>query len=329
MKRFLKVASFAVVLALVFAVGYVRLPYYAVGPGPAREVTPLIQVQGHQRYASSGKLIMTTVRWYQVTPLQALAAWLDPHQSVVGRDVLYPPGENVQTEQQRAISQMDQSKIDATFVVMSKLADYPDRHGRGALIETSYPGCPAEGKLFAGDTILSIDGHATPDARAASRIIAAARPGVALDFTVRAAGATHDIEVAKGSCPGTKDPLVGISIVDAFPFGVRISSGDVGGPSAGLMFALGLYDQLTPGDLTQGRTIAGTGTIDTSGAVGPIGGITDKVVAAERVGASVFLVPQGNMKELDGVDTGSMRLIPVATFQDAVDALSAPASANP
>src|SRR4029077_13569482 len=131
---------------------------------------------------------------------------------------------------------------------------------------------------------------------------------------VRAAGQTHDIEVAKGSCPGIDRPLVGVNIIDTFPFSVEIASGDVGGPSAGLMFALGRYDELTPGDLTQGRTIAGTGTIEPSGKVGPIGGIADKVVAAERVGATVFLVPKDNWGELEGVDTGDMKLIEVATF---------------
>ena len=156
-------------------------------------------------------------------------------------------------------------------------------------------------------------------------MLSAAKPGDPLDFEVRAAGQTSDVDVAKGKCPGSDKPLVGISIIAAFPFSVNISSGDIGGPSAGLMFALGLYDELTPGDLTQGRTIAGTGTISLDGKVGPIGGIRDKVEAAQRVGATVFLVPKDNMAELNGVDTGGMKLITVGTFQEALDALSAPA----
>jgi len=325
MKRFLKTAAFVFALVALFALAYVRLPYYSVGPGPAREVAPLIDVQGHQRFASAGRLIMTTVKWYQVTPLQAMVAWADPHQSVVSKSLLYPPGQDVSAEQRRAISQMDQSKIDATYVVLSDLENYPKEHGDGALIEVTGQGCPADGKLFAGDTILAIDDHPVPSAKVASRLLDAVGPGEPIDFRVRAAGQTHDVEVAKGRCPGADRPLVGISIIDAFPFSVEIASGDVGGPSAGLMFALGLYDELTPGDLTQGRTIAGTGTIDPEGNVGPIGGISDKVVAAERVGASIFLVPADNMAELAGVDTGDMRLVSVATYQDAVDALSATA----
>lgn len=89
------------------------------------------------------------------------------------------------------------------------------------------------------------------------------------------------------------------------------------------MFALGLYDALTPGDLTDGRTIAGTGTITPAGDVGGIGGIADKVIGAERAGASVFLVPEPNMRELQGIDSGDMRLVSVATFDEAVEALRA------
>jgi len=325
MKRILTITGFVVLLCLVFVAGFLRLPYYAVGPGPAREVGPLIDVSGHQRYPSSGKFIMTTVRWYQVTPFQALLAWIDPNESVVKQDVLYPPGVSVQQEQQRSLSDMDQSKIDATYVVLSKLANYPKVHGRGALIEDSIAGCPAEGKLYSGDTILAIDQHHVRSADAASRLLQPIAAGASTDFQISAAGQTHDITVTKGRCPGESKPLFGINLVDPFPFKVSIASGDIGGPSAGLMYALGLYDMLTPGDLTQGRTIAGTGTIDETGAVGPIGGITDKVVAAERVGASIFLVPKDNWAELKGVDTGTMKLIEVSSFADAVKALSAPA----
>jgi PDZ domain-containing protein len=323
MKRSVRYFAVALVLGSVFAAGYIHLPYYAEGPGPAREVAPLIEIKGRPTYPSSGKLVMTTVRIQPLTPILAFFAWLDPVRSVVRKDVVYPSNEPVEVELQRALSDMDQSKIDAAYVVLSKLDGYPKEHGSGALIETTYQGCPADGKLHAGDLIVSIDEHPVATAQAASRLLSAAKVGDPLTFEVRAAGETHDIDVAKGACPGTERPLLGVSIVAAFPFSVNISSGDIGGPSAGLMFALGLYDALTPGDLTQARTIAGTGTIGLDGKVGPIGGITDKVVAAQRVGASVFLVPKDNMAELTGVDTGDMQLIAVGTFQQALEALLA------
>jgi PDZ domain-containing protein len=322
MKHPLRALFLVVLFALVFGAAYLRLPYYAEGPGPAREVQPMIDVGDEPRYDSAGKLIMTTVSWYPVTALQALRAWWDPSLKVVGEDALFPPGLDRETEEQRSRSEMDQSKIDASIVVLRELANYPKEHGQGALIEATAPKCPAFNRLFSGDLIVAIEGDPIASSTQADRAIDAVPVDEAVDFTVRAGGETHEVKVTRARCvPHEPDPRLGISIVQSFPFPVEISSGDVGGPSAGLMFSLGLYDILTPGDLTGGRTVAGTGAIYADGRVFPIGGITDKVVAAERVGATVFLVPADNMAELDGVDTGGMRLISVSSFDDALSAL--------
>ena len=324
MKRPIRIAALVALFGLTLFVCYFRLPYYAVGPGPAREVGPLIDVKGHQRYDSAGKLIMTTVSYAQVTALQALGAWFDPVTQVVHRDELFAPGEDPSTERQRAISEMDTSKINATYVVMQHLTDYPKEHADGALIQATVEGCPAFDELFPGDLITAIDGEPVGSSKQASTAIDAVPDDEPIAFTVRAAGETHDVSLTREAC-AKNDPkrYVGISTVNPFPIPVSISSGDIGGPSAGLMFSLGLYDALTPGDLTDGRTIAGTGTMAPDGTVGPIGGITDKVVAAERVGATVFLVPKDNMAELEGVDVGDMQLISVATFDQAVKELEA------
>jgi PDZ domain-containing protein len=320
-KRFLTGFVVALGIGVAFLIGWMPLPYYSLGPGPAREVQPLIHVSGHKEFPSQGKLIMTTVRFHAVTALGALVAWLDPHQSLVSQDVLYPPGVTAGQETQRALSQMDQSKIDAAYVVLSRLANYPKSHGDGALIEGIFAGCPAEGKLFAGDTLESIDGVAVHTQQQAGKALDAAPLDDPITLQVRAAGEAHAITLTRRRCAGSNHPVLGVSLIDRFPFDVRISSGDVGGPSAGLMWALGLYDLLTPGDLTGGRTIAGTGEISVDGTVGPIGGIKDKIVAAERAGAAVFLVPSENMAELEGFDTAGMKLVSVATFQGALDAL--------
>jgi PDZ domain-containing protein len=321
-KRFLSGFILVLGLGLAFFAGWAQLPYYSLGPGPAREVQPLIRLSGKQEYPSQGKLIMTTIRFHTVSAVGMLVAWLDPNQAVVSRDALYPPGETAEQETQRSLSQMDQSKIDATYVALKRLTDYPKDHGDGALLEFVLPGCPAEGELFAGDVVESIDGTRVRSADEASEALDAVPLEEPITFEVRAGGETHEITITRERClPGVAEPRIGINLIDPFPFGVRISSGDVGGPSAGLMWALGLYDLLTPGDMTAGLTIAGTGTIDTRGRVGPIGGIEDKVVAAERAGATVFLVPADNMQELSDVDTGAMELISVSTFQDALDGL--------
>jgi Lon-like protease len=323
MRRALRNGGFVLIIVVAFAAGWVPLPYFALGPGPARQVVPLIHVDGVPTYGSSGRLVMTTIRFTQVTALGALVAWLNPEQAVVGEEAVYPPGLSPSEEEQRAISQMDQSKIDAASVALAEVTEYPREHGPGALVELVGTDCPADGRLFPGDQIVRIDGEQVDSSQEASRLIDGVPVGEPIGFHVEADGEVHDVRVTRGACPGVDEPAIGIVLVDSFPFQITIESGDVGGPSAGLMWAVGLYDLLTPGDLTRGRTIAGTGAIDLDGKVGPIGGILDKVVAARDANAKVMLVPRGNFDELRDVDTGDLTLIPVSTFDEAVKALSA------
>ncbi len=299
----------------------VWLPLYSLGPGPARDVEPLIHVSGHPAYPSQGRFVMTSVEFSQLTALGALLAWLDPNRAVVSRGELFAPGETSQQERRRAISQMDQSKLDAAYVVLSRLTGYPREHDPGALVESVVPGCSADGRLFPGDLIRAIDGTLVRGSAAASRIIESAPSGSRLTFDITAGGRDQQVTLVRRPCGGEGKPLVGVSLIPDFPFEVRIQSGDVGGPSAGLMWALGLYDLLTPGDLTGGRMIAGTGEIGLDGTVYPIGGIGQKVVAAEKAGASVFLVPKGNYADARNAGADGMTLVPVSSFQDALDYL--------
>ncbi len=297
--------------------GFVRLPLYALGPGSAHDVLPLIRVEGHPEYRTQGRLVMTTIAFRQLTAVGALAAWVDPAWSVVSRRELFGPAETEEQEERRARSEMDRSKVDAISVVLSEVAGYPERHGRGALVEAVAPGCPAAGQLFPGDLVVTIEGEPVEDVAAASRIIAAAEPGEPLTFGVRAGGSRTEVRLTRERCAGAGRPVVGVVLVENFPFRVRIASGPVGGPSAGLMWALGLYDLLTPGDLTGGRTVAGTGSIDLEGAVGGVGGVGAKVRAARKAGADVFLVPWANAAEARAA-AGGLLVVPVASFEEAV-----------
>jgi PDZ domain-containing protein len=295
----------------------VTLPYYAEGPGPAREVESLIRVSGRPKYDSAGRLIMTAVSFQSVNGFQAIGAWLDPARALVSKSLFLQPGETEQQANRRAISDMDQSKIDASFVVLRKLAGYPKEHGLGVLVEGVLPGCPSVGKLYPGDIISEVNGTSLAGPDAFRRALDEARPRTAVELLVRAGGRKTTVEVTPRSCDGSKRPLIGISSVPSFPFPISISSGDIGGPSAGMMWALGLYDLLTPGDLTGGRTIAGTGEIDLRGRVYPIGGVGEKIIAARRAGARVFLVPAANLAEAEGA-AEDIRLIPVETIDDAL-----------
>ena len=313
-------AAFAVLaIGVIVFSGYVYLPYYSIGPGPAREVQPLIRIEGHPRYESQGRFVLTSIEFAQLTAFGMLAAWLDRDDAVVGRDVLYAPGETVQQERQRSISQMDQSKLDAASVVLHELTAYPKDHGDGVLVEGVVSGCAADGELYPGDLIHSIDGTTVETRRQASAVIQAAPSGSTLRFDVTVDGQPEHVSLVREPCGERQETLVGVSLMNSFPFAITISSGAIGGPSAGLMFALGLYDLLTPGDLTGGRTIAGTGEIGADGTVYPIGGIGEKVVAAAADDATVFLVPTANMAEArKAVGDRSIELVPVATFDDAL-----------
>ncbi len=308
--------------ALAVSAVTVTLPWYAVGPGPARAVQPLIRFDDRTRYESEGRFVMTSVRYTQLTGVDLLLAWLDPDRHVVPRSDLYPPGEDRDQERRRSISQMDTSKLDAAVVVLRELSEYPKMHGDGVLVESVVAGCAADGELFPGDRILAIEGEEVDTWREASRAIQAAPSGATLAFDLSVDGAAEDVDLVRAPCGGSEDPLVGVSLINSFPFDVAISSGEIGGPSAGLMWALGLYDLLTPGDLTGGRTIAGTGQIALDGTVHPIDGIGQKVAAAADAGATVFLLPEGNAEEADVAGDHGLELVPVASFDEAVAYLS-------
>ncbi len=310
-------------LALVYAAGTVYLPYYSLGPGPARAVEPLIRFEERDRFESSGTFVLTSVAFRQLTPLGMIRAWLDGDLDVVGREVLYPDGQSEEQERQRSISQMDQSKLDAAYVVLEELVGYPERHGEGVLIEGVVPGCAAEGELFVGDVIEAIDGTAVSDVRDARRALEEIGPGERIRFDLDVDGQDETVTLVRGPCADGDEPLIGVSMIEAFPFDVTIASGGIGGPSAGLAWALGLYDLMTPGDLTGGATIAVTGALGADGTVYPIGGVEEKVAAAASAGAEVLIVPRDNLAEAQAADGDDVRLIPVATFDDAIDRLTA------
>ena len=315
--------SLLVPVAVVALVAYsVRLPYFVISPGPAQDVQPLIQVEDHRVYPFKGRFLLTSVYLRQANVYEAVAGWVDPTKSVVPEREVLAPGQTQEEELEVARSEMDTSKIDAALVALTDYAGYPESHRSGALVERVFPGTPAEGELFAGDVVVAIDGAEIDGPEQVSRVIAEAGAGTALTLTVRPLGETktHEVTLRPAIVAGVDRPVIGVNMVPNFPFGIEIQSGEIGGPSAGLMWTLGLVDLLTPGDLTDGRTIAGTGEIFPSGEVGPVGGIEQKVEAAEQAGAVVFFTPARNLEQARSV-ADSIELVAVDSYQDAVDYL--------
>jgi PDZ domain-containing protein len=312
--------------ALAVSLYAVDLPLFAEYPGRARAVLPLIDIDGAPTYPSDGRLLLTTVNIGRLSLYEALAAWLDPNANVIPERQLIPPGQTDEQFDEASRSQMDQSKIAAVAVALERLTEYPEEeHGRGVIVQDVVPGTPADGVLFAGDLISEVDGRPVDDVDDLVEAIEAAGTTDTLRMGVAPleGGEFRTVAIRPTVLQGEDRPVIGISSVANFPFDVRIESGAIGGPSAGLMWAVGITELLTPGDLTEGRTLAGTGSIDLEGNVGPIGGIRLKILAAERAGAEAFLVPQGNLAEARGAGE-EIELVPVATVEDALRYLEAP-----
>ena len=225
-KRLLLYGTLGVIAGLAVTI---YLPWYAIGPGPARAVQPLIRFEDRTRYESEGRFVMTSVRYTRLTGFDMLLAWLDPDRAVVARSVLYPEGEDVLEKRERSISQMDSSKLDASVVVLAALTGYPKEHGDGVLVESVVPGCAADGELFPGDRILSIDGEPIDRYRDASRAIEAAPSGSTLTFDLTVDGEPETVDLVREPCGDIEEPLVGIRMINSFPFDVSISSGEIGG----------------------------------------------------------------------------------------------------
>lgn len=300
----------------------VTVPYYSIGPAPARSVEPLVQVTGHERFPSSGAYLFTAVVVDPLTVPELVWAWIDPSLDVVPAIEIVPAGQTFEQQRERNISLMDQSKLNAVAAALRATTDYPKDRGEGALVQGVVPGCAADGVLYPGDLIVAVDGSPVGGVREAARLIEAAPSGAELSFSITVDGSPEEVSLVREPCGGSEEPLVGISMLDAFPFEVRIDSGEVGGPSAGLMFALSLVELLEPGDLNGGDLIAGTGEIGPGGEVRPVGSVRFKVIAAERAGATVFLVPVDNLEEARSAGA-DIELVPVEDLADAIAYLTA------
>ena len=183
--------------------------------------------------------------------------------------------------------------------------------------------------LKAGDVITAVDGHPVTSPSGLTSLITAHPAGSPLTVTIIRAGRTETVRVGTKQAAG--HPVMGVQVTQQykFPFTVKFSVGDIGGPSAGMMFALGIIDKLTAENLTSGRFIAGTGEIEASGKVDAIGGIQQKMVGAREAGATVFLAPAANCSDVRGAIPAGLQVVKVATLSQAVNDLDALKTGQP
>ncbi|MGN6678665.1 MAG: YlbL family protein, partial [Streptosporangiaceae bacterium] len=323
-------------LVIVFAV---PVPYVALLPGPTYNTLgplngkPVVQISGHRTYTAPGHLNMVTVSYIggpganpPFNIFAALQAWLSPHEAVVPQEELFPPGQTQQQVVKQDTEQMVNSQQTAQAAALCQLGI---RFTTIDTISGTISGLPARGRLHRGDVITAVDGKPVTCKSSAATMIRARPVGHRVVLTIERSNTRHTVVLRTASFKG--EPVIGVNVVESFkfPFNVKINIGNVGGPSAGMMFALAIIDKLTPGNLTGGKFIAGTGEITVDGVVGPIGGIQQKMAAARAAGASVFLAPAGNCADTSGSVPAGLRVVKVSTLRGAIAALKAVKAGQP
>ncbi|MEU0037628.1 MULTISPECIES: PDZ domain-containing protein [unclassified Streptomyces] len=338
-------ASTLILIALLCAGVFITVPYSEMSPGPTvntlgdHDGEPVLQISGRKTYATTGHLNMTTVRVtsadYRMNLVEAVYGWLAHDNKIVPHDTLYPDGKTEQQSTQENAEEFSQSQESAKVAALKEL-NIPVKSW--VIVSTVVKGSPAEGRLHAGDVIKKVDGTAVKAPDDVAKLVTRHKPGEKVVFTVvpfkeqaaaekadKTATETQDVTIttAKSADKGASRAIVGISAGTdhTFPFDIDIKLADVGGPSAGLMFALGIVDKLTPDNLTGGKFVAGTGTIDDGGTVGPIGGIEMKTVGAREKGAQYFLTPKDNCAAAAKDTPEGLTLVKVNTIDDAMSAL--------
>src|SRR5690606_22798086 len=316
------------VLVLTFALlgAFVRVPYVALGPGPTYDTlgavdgTEVISVDGTRTYETDGELRMTTVSLNDnMTLFGALGMWLSGRYALAPREEYFLPGQSDEEVRQENLRQFRSSQSNAEVAALRRLG-YPVQ----VVVEQVVDDSPAAEVLQPGDRIVRIDGKDVTDSESVRKVLSGTRPGQTVTVVFQRDGGSERTEsVTLARHPESPHGFIGIQPADRAdaPFEVDIALEDVGGPSAGLMFALAILDELTPGAMTGGQSIAGTGTIDAEGNVGEIGGISFKLVAAHEAGADAFLVPEGNCGEAVAAAPEGLTLVRVATLDDAVSAV--------
>jgi PDZ domain-containing protein len=331
----------AVVGTVVFATA--PSPYVVERPGPVfdtlgevdgadGESVPLIEIPDETTYPTSGRLDLLTVyvsgsRENPLTWLEVAQAWFDPSRTVLPIDAVYPEGQTEDESNEESAIQMETSQEDAVAAALTELdIAYDSVLTVSGVIDDT----PADGVLEPEDQILSAGGRPVTTVDELRAELGAAGVGVDVELGIRRDGVERTVVVAPIASEEDGSAVIGVYVgsVYDFPLEVLIQLENVGGPSAGMMFALGIYDKMTPGELTGGEHIAGTGTIDGGGEVGAIGGVVQKMYGARDAGASWFLAPESNCSGVVGHIPAGLEVFSVADLDDAIAAVEAIAAGD-
>jgi Lon-like protease len=318
-----------VAIAVAAALTFVGLPYVVMSPGPATNILgmvdgkPLLSIEGATTYPTSGSLDFTTVSvdggpGVRVTVYDLAQAWLSGSEEVLPEDQIFPPQQTEKDAKAEGAAEMAGSQSVATATALRAIG----RTVPEMVVIADVPAdSPSKGVFQTDDVLVSIDGDPVTSSDAVRAAVQRHRPGDSFPVVVRRNGTERTVTARTGEVDGRTVMGVGLRLDYDLPVDVTLRTGNVGGPSAGLMFSLAIYDALTPGELTGGKRIAGTGTLDDAGTVGPIGGIRQKLVGARRAGADFFLAPAENCSEVVGHVPSGLRVVKVGSFDEGVAAV--------
>lgn len=327
------VLALAAWVAVAVLVMVVTVPYVRLSPGPLFDVLgdsegqPVLGISGARQYPTTGQLDLTTVSerggpYGQLTLFEAFTGWLRADVNVVPTALLYPPETSPEKAQDEGADEFIDSQEKARIAALEEVGEPVQTR---PWIVSVAPDSPASSSLEHGDIVLSVDGRRVDDPKQVARLVQAAGPDATVSLDIRRG--MQDSEITLRTAPNPHDPTKGylgvtVGVMADSPVTVDFHLADVGGPSAGMIFALGIVDKLTPGDLVDGRRIAGTGTMDYDGHVGAIGGIAQKMAAAKAAGVEMFLAPKDNCAEVLAHAPPGLDVVAVDTLSDAVDVLS-------
>jgi Lon-like protease len=318
-------AALAAVVAAVVASASLQVPNLALSPGPTRDVVELIRIEGAEPASVSGDLLMTTVSVRSVRAFQVVLGWLNPSTEIVGREAIIPRGFTREEADRRSSDQMMDSQVNAAAAALALLGYEVGVTTSGVRVARVMPDVPAFELLREGDVIVAADGQNVARVDDLVHVVGSQEVGEVVELHVRRGDDEITVETATVGRPeNPTEPIIGIDVDDVrhfeLPLLVDIDSLAIGGPSAGLMYAVGIVDLLDERDITRGRVVAGTGSIDFEGRLGMVGGVPHKVRAARGVGADLFLVPADGLTVACSV-AGDLEVAGVDTLEDAVRAL--------
>jgi PDZ domain-containing protein len=318
---------------------FLPAPFVILAPGdPQNVLGPAIKISGTQTYPTTGKLSVTSVMITDpdsyITAFDIFYGWVDKNRAVLPREQVYPAGETAAEAVREGAAEMSSSQINATAAALAYLGYQSP--SKLVVVDVSKES-KAHEVIMRNDQLLSIDQVKLNNTTEVLRYLEGKEAGQVVSVEIERAGVGRLIKKIALSPRPDGSAFIGIIIQEKFdfPFDVQIQLAETGGPSGGLIFALGIVEKLTQLDLIRSRNIAGTGTITTDGLVGPIGGIAEKIIGAKNDGVEIFFTPVNNCQDInlsDQLSNGqggkAMKIVPVATLAEAIEVLKLPESAK-